>query len=456
MRYAIVDIETTGGSPKSSKITEIAIYKHNGIEVIDEFIRLVNPEMKIPPFIIRLTGITDKMVESAPKFYEIAKEIIEFTEDCVFVAHNVGFDYGIVRQEFKWLGYDFRKPHLCTVRAARQVLPGYDSYSLGKLSKSLGIEITDRHRAGGDALATAHLFRILYATDKTNLHNFIQDEINPKILHPNLDKNTLDEIPSKTGVYRFFGEENRIIYIGKSKQIKTRVDQHLRNTSSKKGSMLMKEITRIEYELTGSELIALLLESRLIKEYKPIYNRRLIKSKFPFGIYDTLSENGYLCMEVDRTANRNSIPLIRFTKRKEAMNYLEYLCETHALCQKLCGVYPSENACFHYSIKKCNGACVNEELVEVYNLRVQKVIDYLTLSGESFYIIERGRNKNEKSLILVERGSFCGFGFAPFNFQNQPIYKWRRYIDFVSEDSDARSILMQYLNTEKDRHIVRF
>ena len=136
MNYAIVDIETTGGSPKSSKITEIAIYKHDGKEVIDEFVTLINPEMPIPPFIVNLTGINDEMVKDSPKFYEIAKDIVEFTKDCVFVAHNVGFDYGIIRHEFRSLGFDYRRPHLCTVRASRYVIPGHDSYSLGKLTVS--------------------------------------------------------------------------------------------------------------------------------------------------------------------------------------------------------------------------------------------------------------------------------------------------------------------------------
>ncbi len=275
MDYVIVDIETTGGSPKASKITEIAIYKHNGISIIDEFSSLVDPEMKIPEFIVRLTGISDRMVENQPKFYEIAKQIIEFTEGCIFVAHNVGFDYGILRHEFKSLGFDFRRPHLCTVRASRYVLPGLDSYSLGKLSRSLGIEIIGRHRAGGDALATAHLFTMLIEKDAANLQTFIQQEVNPKILHPNLDLEVLDEIPSKTGVYQFYNEFNQLIYIGKSKQIKNRVDQHLRNTKTKKGIQMRGEITRIEYDLTGSELIALLKESQLIKHHTPVYNHQL-------------------------------------------------------------------------------------------------------------------------------------------------------------------------------------
>jgi DNA polymerase-3 subunit epsilon len=150
MNFVIVDVETTGGSPKNSKITEIAMYKYDGIQIIDEYSSLVDPEIEIPAFIVRLTGITNDHVKNAPKFYEIAKTIIEFCEDTIFVAHNASFDYGMFRSEFKTLGYDFRKPHLCTVQAARQIIPGHDSYSLGKLSRAIGIEIKNRHRAGGD------------------------------------------------------------------------------------------------------------------------------------------------------------------------------------------------------------------------------------------------------------------------------------------------------------------
>lgn len=186
MHYVIIDIETTGGNPKNSKITEIAMYKHDGENIIDEYITLLNPEINIPPFIVQLTGISDEMVQNSPKFFEIAKDIVEFTEGCIFVAHNVAFDYGVIRHEFKSLGYDYRRPHLCTVRTSRHLIPGHESYSLGKLSRKLGIEITSRHRAGGDALATAHLFSILHNKAKGDLKNFIHQELNPKQLHPNL------------------------------------------------------------------------------------------------------------------------------------------------------------------------------------------------------------------------------------------------------------------------------
>lgn len=456
MNYVIVDIETTGGSPKASKITEIAIYKHDGTKVIDEFSSLVDPEMKIPEFIVRLTGISDKMVEGQPKFFEIAKKIIEFTEGCIFVAHNVGFDYGIIRHEFKTLGYDFRRPHLCTVRASRYVIPGMESYSLGKLSRSLGIEIIGRHRAGGDALATAHLFTMLIEKDPGDLQSFIQQEVNPKILHPNLDLETLDEIPGKTGIYKFYNEFNQLIYIGKSKQIKSRVDQHLRNSKTKKGIQMMKEIMRIEYDLTGSELIALLKESQLIKLHKPIYNQQLKKSKFPYGLFDYFDEKGYHRLYIALTSKKNEIPLASFTTKKEGNLYLENLCEEYELCQKLCDLYPTQSACFHYSIKKCAGACIQQESAESYNSRVEKLVNRLCLNGESFYIIDKGRHKSEKSLVLVERGTIVGFGFAPYHFQGQPTYKWKRFIDLMHEDRDARTILNVYMRKSESIEIVKF
>jgi len=211
----------------------------------------------------------------------------------VFVAHNVGFDYGMLRNEFRSLGYDFRFPHLCTVRAARYVLPGHDSYSLGKISAALGITIDGRHRAGGDALATAKLFDLIYHKDPQNLASFIQHEVNPKKVHPKLDINSVDDLPEKTGIYRFYDEYNRLIYIGKSKNVKKRVEQHLRNTATAKGEIMRQEIARIEYELTGSELIAMLLESEEIKQHKPIFNRQLRRSIFTYGLYDEPNEKGY-------------------------------------------------------------------------------------------------------------------------------------------------------------------
>lgn len=454
MNYVIVDIETTGGSPKSSKITEIAIYKHDGKEVIDEYVTLIDPEMPIPPFIVNLTGINDAMVKDSPKFYEIAKDIVEFTKDCIFVAHNVGFDYGIIRHEFRSLGFDYRRPHLCTVRASRYVLPGHDSYSLGKLTRSLGIELIGRHRAGGDALATAKLFTILLETDKAGLATFIQEELNPKRLHPNLDLDILDDIPNKPGVYRFFNETNQLIYIGKSIHIKKRIEQHLRNNKTKKGIEMQREISRIEFELTGSELIALLLESQLIKQHQPIYNRALRKNKFPYGLYHYTDARGYIQLHIAATGKMQEAPLLSFSSKKDGTNQLERMIEEFELCQKLCNTYKTQSSCFRYEIKECHGACVQEEPTEDYNVRCTDLIDDLMMNKETFYVVDKGRSKGEKSLVYVEGGSLRGYGYAPYHFHRLKPNKWNKFIDLTSDDRDARTILKLFLRKNKKHEVV--
>jgi len=450
MLYAITDIETTGGSTKASKITEIAIYKHDGEKVVDSFVTLVNPEMPIPEFIARLTGIKDSMVSNSPKFFEIAKDIIEFTEDCVFVAHNVGFDYGIIRHEFKLLGYDYRKPHLCTVRASRYVIPGHDSYSLGKLSRALGIEIVGRHRAGGDALATAELFTILVQKDVKGLHTFIQEDVNPKVLHPNLDLEALEEIPNKTGIYKFYNDANQLIYIGKSKHIRKRVDQHLRNNKTIKGSTMMNEIARIEFELTGSELIALLYESELIKVHRPLYNRSLRRNNFSYGLFVFEDEGGYRQLYIEKLAKSSDLPLTTFITKKEGTDFVHHLVEKHQLCQKLCGLEKAVAGCFRYQVRNCHGACVQAESPEEYNLRVKELEQSLTFDEQHFFLVEPGRDKREKSIIWIEDGSYRGFGFVPFYMLKENPKNWSKFVDLRPEDRDARTILRFFLRKFPD------
>jgi DNA polymerase-3 subunit epsilon len=159
--YAIIDIETTGQSAAKGKITEIAIFIHDGFQITDSFSSLINPECYIPDFITDLTGIDNEMVREAPKFYEVARRVVEMTQDKIFVAHNASFDYRFVQEEFKRLGYDYQRKTMCTVRLGRKFLPGHKSYSLGKICDELGISINGRHRAAGDALATTKLFEII-------------------------------------------------------------------------------------------------------------------------------------------------------------------------------------------------------------------------------------------------------------------------------------------------------
>lgn len=454
MHYVIVDVETTGGSPKNSKITEIALFKYDGNQIIDEFISLINPEQLIPEFIVRLTGITDKMVESSPKFYEIAKQILDFCEGCVFVAHNVSFDYGMLRNEFKNLGFDFRFPHLCTVRASRYVIPGHASYSLGKLTTELGIALNGRHRAGADALATTKLFDLIYHKDPNQLKNFIQLEINPKRIHQNLQIETIDSLPTKIGVYRFYDEFNQLIYIGKSISIKKRVEQHLRNFSSVKGTRMIEEIARVDYDLTGSELLAMLLESELIKTHLPKYNRQLRKNIHAYGLYDILNDNGYLALQIGLSSKNNAHPLTYFSSKKEGNEFILNKTEEFQLCQKINGVYPASDSCFQHGLGLCNGACIEKEANKDYNLRVEKLIQSLTFSDSTFYILDKGRNKFEKSLVWIQKGRYIGHGYAPYNFSGKSPENWDEFIESKEENRDIKSILSLYLRKDKGHKII--
>ena len=229
-------------------MTEIAIYKFDGHTIIDQFISLVNPEREIQPFVVNLTGINSKMLRSAPKFYEVAKRIVEITEGCILVAHNAQFDYRILKTEFRRLGFDFERENLCTVELSKKLIPDLPSYSLGKLVRSLGIPVSDRHRAAGDATATVKLFKMLLEKDveKTIIKAAVR--LDPKHqMEPKLT-DIISKLPAVTGVYYIHTADGEIVYIGKSKNIKSRINQHFT------GQNLSKGRAEIESKLHGPKL----------------------------------------------------------------------------------------------------------------------------------------------------------------------------------------------------------
>ena len=219
-RFAIIDIETTGLRAGQEKITEIAIILHDGKQIIEEFSSLVNPEKKIPHFITQLTGINDQMVSDAPRFYELARNIIELTDNATIVGHNVNFDYSFLKSEFKSLGYEFQRKTMDTIKLSRKLIPGLPSYSLGKLCASLNIPNTSRHRAAGDAMATTRLFELLFSIDGE------PEILSLKGLSSNVNRSVIENLPELSGVYYFFDDRGKMIYVGKSINIKARVMQN--------------------------------------------------------------------------------------------------------------------------------------------------------------------------------------------------------------------------------------
>ncbi len=455
--YSIIDVETTGGSPVAEKITEIAIYLHDGNKVIDEFTTLINPERKIPYYITALTGISNAMVADSPKFYEIARQIVELTKDTVFIAHNVSFDYQFIRNEFKRLGYDFVRDKLCTVQLSRRLIPGLSSYSLGNICKHLDIRIHDRHRAGGDAYATVKLFENLLQISKQNGQSLINlPDVNRKDLHPNLKPEILDNLPEKTGTYYFFNDQHNLIYIGKSKNIRTRVLSHFRNYSSKKAIELMNSTAEIDYELTGSELIALLKESHEIKVNRPVYNRAQRRAISNYGLYSYYDNKGYLRFIIDKNQTRSEIPLRSFATLSAGKSYLNYKTEEYELCQKLCGLYPSAGACFNYEIAQCKGACIEKELPQAYNVRADKIIAENDILHDNFFLLEPGRNIGEYAIVQVQCGKYIGYGYADVACVNGNTALLTDCIKPFEDNRDVQQILKTYIRSGKNLQIIPY
>ncbi|MBC7850109.1 MAG: GIY-YIG nuclease family protein, partial [Chitinophagaceae bacterium] len=333
--YAIVDIETTGGYAAHHRITEIAIYHHNGIEVTDQYSTLINPGMEIPYYITGLTGISTDMVKDAPSFEEVAAQLLRFLEGRIFVAHNAHFDYSFIKKEFEQTGIAWQPRKLCTVRLSRKIIPGLRSYSLGSLTESLGIRIQNRHRAGGDAEATAKVFTQLLNRDSENhINKALKRNSGETILPPNLSKEEFDQLPVRAGVYYFLDSHGQVIYVGKANNIKKRIAGHFTGEAREwSRSKIRDEIHHITYELTGNELIALILESQEIRRLWPKYNRAQKYRSEEWGIYDYIDGNGYSRFSVTVMA-RGTRPLIRFATKGDAWNFLWEKVRAFELCPK--------------------------------------------------------------------------------------------------------------------------
>lgn len=453
MLYSVIDIETTGGRADAHKITEIAIYVTNGKEIVREYQTLLNPERSISPMIQRLTGITPDMLEDAPRFCEVAKKIVEMTEDTVFIAHNVGFDYGFIRQEFGELGYNFVRPRLCTVRMSRKFFPGYPSYSLGNLCQSMGIPITDRHRAGGDALATTILFHKIVAADTDGeLPKMLKRFSRKTVLPPNLAPGKFERLPDSCGVYYFLNKIGKVIYVGKSNNIRKRAISHFGNLSKRRNG-LFEDIYDIHFEVTGSELVALLLESSEIKKYYPRYNRAQKRDRPKFAIVRYLNQKGRIQLGVDRWKNHPDY-MLPFTSIDSAKSFLHRMVRKYELCPRLCGLQSTVVKCFDQMFGDCEGNCELEN-IEAYNAKVERALAEVKGEVGTLVILDKGRNPNESAMVLMEEGSYSGYGFVPRDVSISHLEDLQPFIQPRTDTKATQRIIRSFINRGKHK-ILRF
>jgi len=450
--YAIIDVETTGGTARYERITEIAIVVHDGNKVVDTFSTLLNPERSIPWQITQLTGITDQMVAQAPKFFEVAKKIVQMTEGKIFVAHNVNFDYSFVREEFMRLGYDFQRRQLCTVRLARKVFPGLPSYSLSNLKKHFEIHADKSHRALDDTLATTRLFELILAEQdgRGKIRTLVNHGVKETKLPPAITLERLHEVPEQCGIYYFHDANGHVLYVGKSLNIRKRLFEHFADQSPK-GEKLRTGVADVSWEVTGSELVALLFESAEIKRLQPPVNRAQRTRQFAGAIYAYTDLSGYKCLIFGKKTaknNKNLVLIAEYPKPDNARNHLQAMVYQHELCHRLTHLDASEHACFHYKIKKCLGACIGEETVESYNERVEAALMQVSkrLSG-NFFFVEKGRSDAEVAIIGVRDGKFIGYGFVDADQGDQTVSSLLECLNLPFPDPDAPRIILGY--TEK-------
>ena len=450
--YAILDIETTGGKYNEEGITEIAIYKFDGHKIVDQFASLINPERPIQPFVVNLTGINNDMLRQAPKFYEVAKRIIEITDGCVMVAHNALFDNRILTTEFDRLGYNFDKETLCTVELAKKLIPDMPSYSLGKLVRALGIPLSDRHRAQGDAKATVELFKMLLLKDtsKEIIAETLRKDPKPKLKQNLLD--IIENTPSDLGVYYIHNEAGKIIFIGTSKNIRKKLVQHFTD-ENRKSKRLQLEVKSVSYEKTGNELISILKEYEEIKQNRPRYNRIPRKVKFSHQLTSFVGEHGYLNLKIEKTDAINEAD-ISFISYQQAKSELQKITEEYNLCPKLSGMEETTQACTSYAEEKCLGACVYEENPEQYNKRVQSVLEEKSFINQNLLIIDKGREMEERSVIWIENGVYKGYGFFNLNYQINTPEILKTIINPAVHIEESKYLIQNYLRRNKVLKIV--
>ncbi|WP_081211735.1 exonuclease domain-containing protein [Salegentibacter sediminis] len=454
--FAVIDVETTGGGINGNRLTEICIVLLRGSKVIDKFTSLINPEKEIPGHITALTGIDNDLVAEAPKFYELAKKVEEFTRDAIFVAHNVNFDYNVLRNEFKELGFEYTRKKLCTVRLSRKLIPGLFSYSLGKLCDSINIPLSNRHRAEGDTDATVILFQRLLSLDDEYrvINSFLHARSRQATLPPHIDSDQIHSLPESSGIYLFKDKQHKVIYAGKARDIKKRVVSHFYDRMSKEYH-LGQETYHIDYETTGNELVALLLEAECIRKYYPKFNKAQKKPGPVYQIVSYINQRGVLQLALEKTnKRRESIGI--FYSRALALEKLEFLCREFKLCPKYCSLQSNVRECSHYSIVSCEGICSGKEEVEAYNEKVTAAITSITEESSTFVIREKGRHFEEEAFILVKEGTYQGFGFIDTETQvNQP-EDYEAFLKRQSATYYTHKILSNYLRKQGAPKLIFF
>ncbi len=445
--YSFLDIETTGNHALRHHMTEIAILNYDGVAITDRFITLLRPALEVPYFISQLTGITREMVYDAPLFEEVAAKIDELTYGRILVAHNAHFDYTFLKQAFSAIGKAFQRRTLCTLRLSRKIIPGFPSYALNKLCRSLSISQYPAHRAESDALAALEVFCHLQHADKARM---IEASIVKKDAEynypPNLPQEIIMSLPVAAGVYYFLDQQGKVLYIGKAKSLKHRINSHFGvNSSTRIRTRLMNSIYSIRYELCGNELVAMLMESAEIKKHFPPFNIAQKFTDFNYGVYCYEDGNGYLRFGI-RKLKYQDRPLLSFPALPAARAFLSKKIKEFNLCAKLSGLQRMQGACLHHEAGVCDGACCGKVTSMHYNMRVKNALSAFKSESKSFALLGTGRKKSECSIVVMEDGKYLGFGFSEKARTPADFSSAKKLINHYTDNSEVQRIIYSFLN----------
>lgn len=441
--YVLLDLETTGATPLKDRITEIALIKYEGEQEVSRWQTLVNPEVRISGFIQQLTGIDNDMVASAPTFRQVAGDLLDYLKDSVLCAHNVRFDHGFLKNEFKRIGIDFRQKVLCTVKLSRKLYPQHRSHGLDAIIARHGLTCTSRHRAMGDVeMVQAFLNTAREELGSTAVSRAAQDLLKgSKSLPSHIDAQLIDDLPETPGVYLFFGDTGLPLYIGKSINIRERVLSHFSSDhASTKEMRISQEIKHIEWIETAGEFSALLLESKLVKERQPIYNRQLRRERqlCSWSIAEDHTQVPIVSLvQVDEIDPANLGQLFgTFRSKRQATEVLRNIAEQHELCLKVLGLESGKGACFAHQLKRCRGVCAGKETAELHYLRLKQAVAAHQLKTWPFKgkigIHEQNHFNDKSSLHVFEHWVYLG------SFED---------VSDLDEIADAKSELVFDLDT---------
>ncbi len=400
---AFVDIETTGSNFERDRITEVAVAILDGNE-IEYWETLLNPQTTIPTFIQSLTGISPAMVQDKPLFSEIGPQIYRQLDQKIFVAHNARFDYGFLKAAFQTIGLNFRPKVVCTVKLSRFLFPHEKKHNLDSILGRYGIINTARHRAMGDAKAILQFWQFCEKTfGAQRIHEAVEALLGKQSLPPHIDGKIIEAIPNTPGVYLFYGENKECLYIGKSKNIKTRVLSHFQSSlKQRKEAKLSLQIREIDWIETSGELGALLLESELIKKKLPLMNIRLRKTTSLYAWQLTTVSSGYIIPTL--ISKRDLEPGLQeslyglFKSRRDALNYIKGIAEKHFLCESIMGLESTKpgQSCFAFQLKKCSGDCIGQGNQELHNLKLTTALEHLRLHKWPY-----------RAAIAIKEGEVC-------------------------------------------------